>query len=165
MNAAHIHLLLNHIPILGALFGMILLIFGLIRKNNALSQAALITFIMAAIVTLPVDWSGEQAEEIVEELPGISHDLIHEHEEIAELAVKFMLGLGVLSLLTLILGAWHVKIGRILRWITLLLSFAVFFLMTRAGNSGGEISHPEIRKDFKIEKATETKDSEEKDDD
>ena len=148
MNAAYTHLLLNHIPILGTLFGVVLLIVGIIRKNNALSQAALITFILAAVVVLPVDWSGEEAEEIVEEIAGVSHEVIHEHEEVAELAVKAMLGLGVLALITLILGSWHVKIGRALRFITLLLSFGVFFLMFRAGNTGGEIRHPEIKSDF-----------------
>ena len=151
MNAAYTHLLLNHIPILGTLFGVFLLIFGVIRKNNVLSQAALITFIIAAVVTLPVDWSGEEAEEIVEGISGVSHDVIHEHEEVAELAVKAMLGLGVLALITLILGSWHVKIGRILRLITLLLSLGVFFLMFRAGNTGGEIRHPEIKSDYQLQ--------------
>ena len=32
MNWAHVHLLINHIPVLGTLFGTLLLVFGIVKK-------------------------------------------------------------------------------------------------------------------------------------
>ena len=35
MNWAHLHLLINHIPVLGTVFGTLLLIFGMAKKNKS----------------------------------------------------------------------------------------------------------------------------------
>ncbi|GAB4395801.1 MAG: hypothetical protein OHK0053_06620 [Microscillaceae bacterium] len=146
MNGAQIHLLLNHIPILGALFGLILLIFGFIRANRSLTQAALLTFIVAALVTIPVDWSGEAAEEILEEKyeAQVSHDLIHEHEEMAELSVALMLALGGLSLLAFYFSWRKHRFATLANGAVLVLALVVFVTMARTGHSGGLIRHPEL---------------------
>lgn len=147
MNDAYLHLLINHIPILGSLFGLILLVFGLFKANKTLIQTALITFIISATITLPTDWTGEGAEEIVEEL-GVSHDIIHEHEEVAESAVLTMLILGLLSLVALILNLRHSAFKDILNVLVLVMALIVFYFMYQAGNTGGEIRHPEVREGF-----------------
>ena len=36
MNATHLQLMLNHLPVLGSAFGLVLLIFGLWRKSDEL---------------------------------------------------------------------------------------------------------------------------------
>lgn len=41
MNAAHIHLMVNHLPLFAALFGGGLLAYGLLRKQRALRSCAL----------------------------------------------------------------------------------------------------------------------------
>lgn len=151
MNAAYYHLLLNHIPVLGSVFGTLLLLFGILRGNKTLMQTALYTFIIAAAVTLPVDWTGEDAEHLVEEM-GVSHDLIHEHEEMAEISVKLMLGLGGLSFATLILQILGISFAQIFNYITLVLAFVVIGFMSQTAHSGGLIRHPEIQSDFDISK-------------
>ena len=40
-----------------------------------------------AVLTIPVFLTGEETEESVEHLAGVSHDLIEEHEELAEKAI------------------------------------------------------------------------------
>lgn len=150
MNAAQVHLLLNHIPVLGTLFGLILLLIALWRNNPTLSHTALITFIVAAVVVLPVDWSGEGAEEIVEEL-GVSHDLIHTHEEMAELSVGLMLGLGALSIFTLWLTWQMSALSRLFGFLTLFLALITFASMARTAHSGGEIRHPELHQQIPLE--------------
>ena len=83
MNGAEIHLLLNHIPVVGLFFVVALLAYALIRKNVPLVNICVVITLLLAVVTIPVNNSGEEAEEIVEEM-GLDHDLIHEHEEAAE---------------------------------------------------------------------------------
>ncbi len=153
MNAAHLHLILNHIPVLGSLFGLILLLFGIFRRSNLLVNVALITFLISAAVTLPVDWTGEEAEEILEEM-GVDHDIIHEHEEAAELSILLMLVLGGVALTTLLFRAWRHQMGGWLTYLTLVLGMVVFGVMARTANTGGQIRHPEIRPGFQLEESS-----------
>lgn len=71
MNTTHIHLLLNHVAILGALFSVILLLAGMFIKSDILKKTALLGFVLAALASIPVFLTGEPAEESVEHLPGI----------------------------------------------------------------------------------------------
>jgi uncharacterized membrane protein len=158
MNPAHFHLLLNHLPILGTLFALILLLFGLMARNRTLIHTGLITAMVSAVFTFPVVASGEGAEEIVEKM-GIDHKIIHEHEEIAETAALLNYFLGVLALISLILSWANKKIANYLNIITLAYGCVVFAFMVQAGNSGGQISHPEIRKSFNPDSTPAKKDT------
>ncbi|WKN41750.1 hypothetical protein [Tunicatimonas pelagia] len=145
MNDAQIHLALNHFPIIGTLFGTVLLGIGVFGKNKSLLNTGLIILILMTLVTIPVYLSGEGAEEIVEEL-GIDHDIIHRHEEIAETAVWFMDGLGLLALASFFFTRKTIYgPGRLLSIVTFVLGIVVLGLMFRVGSSGGEIRHTEIR--------------------
>ena len=57
MDAVHLHLLLNHIPILGTLFGLLLLVYALIRKTMTLRKSAC-SFVIIGLITIPVFLSG-----------------------------------------------------------------------------------------------------------
>lgn len=145
MNDAHLHLALNHFPILGTLFGTILLGLGVFGKNKSFLNAGLITLFVIAVITIPAYISGEGAEEIVEEL-GVDHDIIHEHEEAAETAVLLMDALGLLALVSFFFSRKTFnRPARILTIVTFVLGLIVFGLMLRVGGSGGEIRHTEIR--------------------
>ncbi len=144
MNDVQIHLALNHFPIIGTLFGTVLLGVGILGKNKSLLNAGLIILFLMALVTIPVYLSGEGAEGVVEEL-GIDHNVIHEHEEAAELAVWFMDGLGLIALVSFFFTRNTIHgPGRLLSIITFVLGIVVLGLMSRVGSSGGEIRHSEI---------------------
>jgi hypothetical protein len=53
MNAAYGHLVLNHFPILGTLFGLVLLAAALMRKSDELQRGALMTFAVVGALSLP----------------------------------------------------------------------------------------------------------------
>ncbi|MGD1890056.1 MAG: hypothetical protein ACFB15_05580 [Cyclobacteriaceae bacterium] len=145
MNDAQIHLALNHFPILGTLFGTVILGFGVFKKNKSLLDTGLIILFLMTLITIPVYISGEGAEEIVEEL-GVEHEIIHEHQEIAESAVWFMDGLGLLALISFFFTRQTLNgPGRLLTIVTFVLGLIVIGLMFRVGGSGGEIRHTEIR--------------------
>lgn len=146
MNAAHLHLILNHFPILGTLFGMGLLAYGLFAKNKSVQNAAFVLFAIITLISIPAFLSGEGAEEVVEHLPGVSENLIHEHEEWAEKAIWLMGILGLLSLISLFFSIKNKSGAKVLSIITLVASLATFGVMAQVGNLGGQIRHTEIRK-------------------
>jgi uncharacterized membrane protein len=101
MNEAHLHLLVNHFPIIGTLFGLGVLITGLLLKNNSVKNTAYFLFVASAIFTAFSMGTGEGAEELVEDLPNIGKQIIHEHEEIAEKFAILMYVTGFFGLLSL----------------------------------------------------------------
>jgi uncharacterized membrane protein len=49
MNAAHIHLMITHLPIVGAFIGLIILLFAYLKKDANVKTAAYLVFIVCAI--------------------------------------------------------------------------------------------------------------------
>lgn len=145
MSSAHLHLILNHIPVIGIPFGIALLVFGLWRKSTEIKTAGLVVFVTTALVTIPIFLTGEAAEEIVEHLPGTSERLIENHERAATIALVATSVLGGLSLLRLLVPARHPAIGGPVMVLVFVLSFGVAGWLARTANLGGQIRHPEIR--------------------
>ena len=144
MNDAHLHMVVNHFPIIGLFFGIGILAYGIIKKQAILVNTAYVMFIVCMIMAKATMMTGEGAEEIVEEL-GISHDLIHEHEELAETFMKVLYGLGILSILGLVANLKKHSKSAIVSYVVLVLAISSAVLSKSVGTSGGEIRHTEIR--------------------
>ncbi|CAM3934480.1 hypothetical protein FLCU109888_09755 [Flavobacterium cucumis] len=144
MNEAHLHMVVNHFPIIGLFFGIGILSFGILKKQTILINTAYVMFIICMIMAKATMMTGEGAEEIVEEL-GISHDIIHIHEEIAETFMKVLYGLGILAILGLIVNFKKQAKAAIVSYIVLILAIGAAVLSKNVGTSGGEIRHTEIR--------------------
>jgi hypothetical protein len=99
-------------------------------------------------LAIPVYLTGEPAEEIVENLPGVDEAFIEQHEEAALVAFVDILIVGVAALVSLILFGRSRPVPNWLSVIVLVLSVTTFVLMVRTANLGGLIRHPEIRSDF-----------------
>ncbi|HMU11516.1 MAG TPA: hypothetical protein PKC54_16000 [Ferruginibacter sp.] len=144
MNATHIHLLLNHFPVIGTLIGSLLLLWGIIKKqHNTRSNAAALLAVMA-IIAVPVFLTGEPAEESVEKLPGVSEQMIHLHEEAAEIAFWLMGITGFFSLLALFMAWRKQKMTNTVFILAFVMSAISFAAMARTGYYGGQIRHTEI---------------------
>jgi uncharacterized membrane protein len=145
MNFAHLHLLLNHFPIIGTIVGLGLFLASFFGKNNDLRRASLIIFAAIALLTIPTFLSGVGAQLMIKGKPGVSDAFIQRHEGAAMLALWFMETTGALALI----GLWQFhRISRPAPWnvsAVLLFSLLTVGLMARTGNTGGDIRHPEIR--------------------
>lgn len=151
MNAAHQHLVINHFPIIALILGVLVMLIGILAKSSVTRRVGLLLFLIAGITSMVTMSTGEGAEEIVEHLPGTDHHLIHEHEEHAEAMMPFMWGIIALSLIALFME-WKKKSMAMIASITVLLvGMIATYFAREVGTSGGEISHPEIRKGFKVE--------------
>ena len=144
MNATHIHLLLNHFPIIGTLLGSGLLLWGIIKKQNNLKTAAAAILALMAIIAIPVYLTGEPAEETVENLPGVSEAMIELHEEAANLAIWVMMFTGAIALVAVIFSALKRTTASALFIAVFILSAISFGTMARTGYYGGKIRHSEL---------------------
>lgn len=145
MDQGYLHFIFNHFPILGTLFGVITLSIGLMKRDNSLEDAGLLTFFVSGMLAIPAYLSGEAAEEMIEELPEISHSIIHEHEELAEKAILVMILLAVISLSVFLFSKLKKRNLRAFKLTILVFSIFAFVLMVFVGKTGGEIRHSEIR--------------------
>lgn len=145
MNDAHLHLLVNHIPIIGTIFGFGILLVGIFTKNITLKNTAFSIFIISAIFCSFSMSTGEGAEEIVEDFPNIGKQIIHEHEELAEKLAIILYVLAGFSALEIYLNFKKHKFAVISCYIIVVIAIVAIFLAQKTGTSGGEIRHTEIR--------------------
>lgn len=145
MNDAHLHMVVNHFPIIGTIFGLGILIAALFLKNNTVKNTAYVLFAIAAIFAFASMNTGEGAEEIVEDFPNIGKQIIHEHEELAEKFAIVMYVLGVASLLGLYLNLKNNAKAKLMSFLILTVAIVGIILSKAVGTSGGEIRHTEIR--------------------
>mgnify|MGYP001546064970 CR=1 FL=1 len=148
MNPTHVHLMLNHFPIIGTLIGSAIMLFGIVKQQNSSRAIGAFIVIIMAIIAIPVMLTGDPAEESIKHLTGISKSLIHDHEEAAEKAFWMMEIAGAFSLITLILYKNKPALASKAFWIAFAFSAITFFTMVWAGNLGGKIRHPETSDTF-----------------
>lgn len=147
MNDAHLHLIMNHFPIIGPILGLGILLTGMILKNNSVKNTAYVLFIVGAVFAAFSMATGEGAEEIAEKLPGVTKQIIHEHEEMAEKLAIVLYLLAVISLGGLFLSYKKSAKAKWVSYAALVVAVVGIFLAKEVGTSGGEVRHTEIRTD------------------
>jgi hypothetical protein len=145
MDTGHLHLMLNHLPVLGAPALLGLLAWGLAGRMPSLTRGALWLIVALAAVTLAVYLTGEAAEELVEGLPSFRKPLVEQHEKIALWATVLVVATGVFAAVAL----WRSRRGpdggqTITRLVLLGLAVSTGVLAWTAW-TGGPIGHPELR--------------------
>jgi hypothetical protein len=145
MNLAHLHLVMNHVPTVGAVAALGLLLLGFVRRNDHLKHTGLEVLFVIAVLTLPVYVSGVAASREMRDLKEISVDAVGMHQDAALVGFAVMEFAGFVAWVAL----WQSRRrGRpspgLVAAVTVLLAVALA-VMGRAANLGGEIRHPEIR--------------------
>ncbi len=143
MNFIHFHLMINHLPLAASGIGLLVLGAALLRRSDELKKAALVIFVVAAVVAIPTYLTGEQAEVQVQKIPVIAQEIVLRHDDAAAWALGATEVLGGFSLTGLVL--MHRR--RAPRWViisTVVLAVIVGGLMAYTANLGGQIRHPEI---------------------
>ena len=143
MSVVHLHLILNHIPVTGMLFVLLILAVALWRNDSATGKLGLSVIIGLAVVTGIVFLTGEPAEEAVEHVAGVSESMIHTHEAAAEVALIAIAFVGVVALATL-LAFWRRPLPRQATSGLFGLAVIVSIMLGWTANLGGQIRHSEI---------------------
>jgi hypothetical protein len=145
MNFPHLHLILNHIPTVGTAAALGVLLLGVIRKQEALTRAALEAFCLVALLTLPAYLSGVATQALIKDLPGVSAVGIERHHDAAIPASLLMVVTGLVAWI----GLWRARRAsrtapRAFVLTTLVLAALTLMSSGNAASIGGEIRHPEI---------------------
>lgn len=144
MTGVQMHLVLNHLPVFGVLFGFVILALALWRRNESWTRLALGVLVVVGITAALAMATGEGAEEAVEHLPGVSESIIHTHEEAAELTALITYALGAGSLIALF--AYRRRtLPRVLSVVALVFTIASAGFVAYTAHLGGQIRHTEIR--------------------
>ena len=94
--------------------------------------------IVAVVGGLIAFQTGEQAEETVENIAGISHDSIEAHEEAGEISNVFFIGLGLLSIVAVYFEMKKKIFSKQVLIAVLALSLITFYFVARTATLGGE---------------------------
>lgn len=169
MNYAHLHLMLNHLPLFAGLFGTLILAWGLLRRLENIRFVGLILIILSALASIPVYLSGEPAEDVVEKLPGVSEQLIEMHESAAMLALMICIIAGVAAIVALASARFASESFKMIAvYAAFIAGKATVATMGYTANLGGQVRHSEIRQAQSLspagEKKTETRKSDDDDD-
>ncbi|MEQ1851158.1 MAG: hypothetical protein ABMA01_06150 [Chthoniobacteraceae bacterium] len=145
MNGAHLHLALNHLPVIGLLFGLGVLFVGRLIRSDVTMRVALWLLVASGLFAIPAYMTGEPAEDIVERLSGISETLVERHEDAASISLAAALVSGVMAGAALFLARGARAVGRVPFIIVSLAAIVAAGSMAWTAKLGGEIHHPEIR--------------------
>src|SRR5574343_569901 len=147
MNDAHLHMVVNHFPIIGTIFGLGILLAGIFMKQTVVKNVAYILFVVAAIFGAVSMATGEGAEEIAEKLALVLY------------------ALGVVSLLGLYLNFKNHAKAAAVSYIALVVAIIGVFFGKQTGTTGGEVRHTEIRANATATTTVDSNGAEEGDDD
>lgn len=150
MNDAHLHLVINHFPLIVPIVALLVILTGYLVQSDAVKRTALGLLLLSALLTFPSMFTGDRAEDMVEKNLEISHDIIHYHQEAAESFAIFSYILGCISVLGLWLSYKKKPLFHIVMVIIISLILVTIYLGIETGTSGGEIRHTEIRSDFSL---------------
>lgn len=156
-NAAHLHLLVNHFPIIGAFLAVPLLVLTLIlRKERGLLLASVFLLVVTAATGWASLWTGEKAEtmfdnnETKEWYEPFSEADVSEHSDRAEKSMYAAVPTALLGVAVLVMAHRRAADNPLPRiWVGVLLAgaLATSLAMASVGNAGGVIMHREIRGD------------------
>lgn len=145
MNPAHLHLLVNHLPIFGVFLALPLYAIALWRRDQGVHLSATVLMVFGAVGAFLADNTGEGAEEVVEEMPGISETLIAQHEESAEVAVLVTGLAGVVAIGSFLLARRTASLPPVSIILPAVGAIGAATALAYTGFTGGKIHHEELR--------------------
>jgi len=137
--------MINHFPVIGVLGALLVFGYGLARKSDEVKLLGLGLFVLIALITIPVFLTGDEAEKVVKNLPGVTESYIGDHADFASVALALIEVLGLAALGGLF---FFRKSGMLPKWFTLLIlviAMAAASVVGLTANLGGQIRHTEIR--------------------
>lgn len=145
--------MLNHFPLIGFFFALLIYILGHFRKSESHVQVGLLMFVLSGILAFATYLTGEPAEKVLEHTAGFSEKLVEAHEEAAELVIWFIGATSLLSATALYFSFIKKGIPKALTYGIMALAVIALITTARTNNLGGKISHPELRESNPVQSA------------
>lgn len=150
MDWIHLHLALNHLPVIGLPLVAVLVAIGALRRERWWTRAGLVAVAGLVVAGMLVKVTGDQAAPLTRGAPWHDDSLVNRHEQAADRAATGLFVVGLMAVAGLVASrggrpvpGWSV-IG------TLVLVGATGVLLGLTAQSGGHIRHTEIRPGFSV---------------
>jgi hypothetical protein len=142
--------MINHIPLVGLLFGVALLGFGMQRNSLDLKLASLWTILIVTAVALVTFFTGEEAEDMLKNVLGPvgGKDLekfVHPHEEAGLIFLITLVAAGILSAFSMFNYGKKKEFNQTVMKALMAVSIIALLLAGRTAQLGGQIRHTEVR--------------------
>lgn len=145
MDWPHVHLALNHLPVVGLpiLLGLLAMAVG--RGDRWWTRLLLGALALLCVGGIGIQFTGDFARQALARVPGLDDSLVTRHEQAADQATTALF----LGLLACLAAGWMSRGQRPIPRAAALGALALLAvaggLLVRAANTGGQIRHPEIR--------------------
>ncbi|MDZ4713727.1 MAG: hypothetical protein SGI89_15575 [bacterium] len=148
MNAAHLHLVLNHFPVIGSAIAIFVLLIGILKRSDDIKKVSLMILVLTSLITIPVYLSGEKAQAKIEgNYEDVDEDFIDAHEDFALYSFIVMDIAGAFAIIALFAYRKPKTLPKSIAYALLLILLISNGMMAYTANLGGKIHHPEIRED------------------
>jgi hypothetical protein len=144
VTLAHLHLIINHVPTVGSVAALGLLLLGYVRRSEHLKHVGLEVLFVIAVLTLPVYASGVAAHQEIRPIKEVSDDAVRVHQDAALIGFIVMEFAGFVAWAALWQWRRHGRAANGLVPAATVLLVLALAVMARAANLGGDIRHPEI---------------------
>ena len=145
-QAEYVHVVLNHLPIIGLLAGLMVLVIAIFQKSRATAIAAYSVIFVMSLSVFPVTEFGEKAEDQVESLlDKAGHHWLEEHSARADRAGWIYYVAAGVALGGLVAPRFLPKSAPFFLWATLLIGIAALTAGVWIASAGGKIMHREFR--------------------
>lgn len=151
MNPEHLHLALNHIPIIGLACAMIPIVAGILAKNKVALVSGLVLAAVCGWTTPAIMETGEMAYERYESgsvrryLDPAIKDPLEMHEHRAEQGSVVFYVAAALATVSLGLAWWRFDAGRWAAILTVMACLASVVAGVWIADSGGKIRRVDFR--------------------
>lgn len=143
MSFVHLHLMASHVPVIGILAVVPLLLIALVRRSDELAKVSFWGIAALAIAAVTVYLTGEPTQETLESVTGISKGMIEQHEEVALISTILTGVAGALALLALLVSRKS-PMPRAIVVAALFTALGLSGVFGWTANLGGQIRHSEI---------------------
>jgi len=144
MNAAQIHLMTAHLPVIGLPFAAVLLTVGLVRKSETLWRAGASALLATAALTAIPYFSGPPAYEFVGERYSVAKEPVERHAVVARAFSLGLVVLGCAAVADLLRGLGGDPPSRWLRIAILAGAAVIAYGFAWSAHLGGLVRHPEL---------------------
>ena len=138
------HLSLNHVPIIGLLFGLLFMLIGIRRDSVQAIRAALQTFVAVGLIAVTTGVSGLVAADILSTAPWLDANAVHAHQVAGITTVILLTGLASFALFGLLSLRKTREISRAVTMSLLALALAGLSAALWTAYIGGRIRHSEL---------------------
>ena len=148
MNAAHLHLVFTHLPIVGLALAIFVNMFALLRKSDDVRKLTLWVYVVVGFFALLAYFTGDGAEKLLETYPGYGEEQIRPHENMAILLFIGLMLMAAIALIGLYVGKNNKILLKRFCIILFICALAMSYFAYETGSTGGAIRHTEIEKGY-----------------